>query len=112
VSEFWSWPISERKALIHAISFAACVPTIYSASVLDSAVKFCFFELQVMAPLQRRNTLYILYDPWYVDSEEYEQRRRVVVIVAVARVCESGAFGGKRVAQFQKTKLLDCTVAS
>jgi hypothetical protein len=37
--------------------------------------------------------------------EEREQGRKSVLYVAAARVCESGLVDGKRVAEFQKTKL-------
>jgi hypothetical protein len=52
----------------------------------------CMVSSMTLAPHDALiyHVLYILNDPWGVDSEEYEQRRRGVVLVAVAQVCESG----------------------
>src|SRR5258707_6653873 len=36
--------------LSHTTSFAACLPAMYSASVLDNAMALCFLELQLVAP--------------------------------------------------------------
>ena len=43
--------ISFRKLRNHKASLAAWVCAIYSASVLDNAIMYCFFELQDTAPL-------------------------------------------------------------
>lgn len=37
-------------------SFVACAPAIYLASVLDSVMEDCFFELQLMAPPASKKT--------------------------------------------------------
>ena len=44
-----SW-ISERKVCIHSPSFVACANAMYSDSVLDNAIIYCFFELHVTMP--------------------------------------------------------------
>src|SRR5882762_3018922 len=44
-----SSPNSESKVRSHTASFAACAPVMYSASMLESAVAPCFFELQLTA---------------------------------------------------------------
>src|SRR5882762_2881867 len=45
--------ISRRKARNHKASFAAWVCAMYSASVLNNAIMYCFFELQDMAPFPK-----------------------------------------------------------
>ena len=44
-----SW-ISERKVHIHSPSFVACTNMMYSDSVLNKAMIYCFFELHVTVP--------------------------------------------------------------
>ena len=49
-------PSSPSSRLSQMSSFVACAPAIYSASVLDSAIEDCFFELQLMAPSASKKT--------------------------------------------------------
>ena len=49
VGEERSSPSSVSKRHSHTASLAACVVAIYSASVLERVMTFCFLQLQLMA---------------------------------------------------------------
>ena len=58
------YPISAYSFLNHMHSRVALASAAYSASVVDSVIKLCFFEPQTMAPPWARNT-WPLMEAWF-----------------------------------------------
>ena len=56
IGSFMSTPRSSSTHLSHTASHAATAAPMYSASVLDSAIVYCFLLLQEIAPLAREKT--------------------------------------------------------
>ena len=75
-----SW-ISERKVHIHSPSFVACANTMYSDSVLDKAIIYCFFELHVTVPWPIWNKYPDIKCRWGCPAQSASQYPHVINLV-------------------------------
>src|SRR5882724_500362 len=74
--------ISRRNALSQRASFVAWAAAMYSASVVESATRGCFLELQLTAPPFIRNAYPEMECWWYCEAWSVSEYLIIPVVVA------------------------------